>query len=275
MTELLANVNRKPIQTLSFFKCFIFILNFKQSTVSGHSRHRTTKPAFWLTPRKTQTVIMNTHTNSLFLRWLERTGFAWLQEVSSTVLAVHTETKHYANRDKRKIKIAKSVKKKDTDNLTNWFIILFLEQVLNSTQQSLNEFGSGKVISLASKDLTPIDTFVKRFPYVFISPVQVLVLSIILWQLVSVAALAGVLYLFLIGFYLWLTYGPLKMLRNKTSKLTGERLTQIENTINAVRMVKLNAREKHFQDSIDEVRRYVVVSFSSEKLRHNLKDTVF
>lgn len=131
-----------------------------------------------------------------------------------------------------------------------------LPQILNATQRSLLEIGSGKVVSLVSKDLKPIHTFVKRFPYVFIAPMQMLVLAILLWQLVGVAALTGMLYLLFIGFYLLVTYKPLKRLRKETSKFTAMRLTQIENTINAVRLVKMSTWEKHFQSSIGKVRRY-------------------
>ena len=70
------------------------------------------------------------------------------------------------------------------------------------------------------------------------------------------AALAGIMYLLFIGFYLWVTYSPLKRLRKETSKLTATRLTQIENTINAVRLVKISTWETHFMASIGEVRRY-------------------
>ena len=132
----------------------------------------------------------------------------------------------------------------------------FFSQILKSTQQSLNKIGSGKVVSLASKDLKPIHTFVKRFPYVFIAPLQVFVLTIPLWQLVGAAALTGILYLVFIGIYLWVTFKPLKRLRKETSRFTAVRLTQIENTINAVRLVKISTWENHFQDSIGKVRRY-------------------
>ncbi|XP_078359498.1 ATP-binding cassette sub-family C member 4-like [Oculina patagonica] len=129
------------------------------------------------------------------------------------------------------------------------------QKILNATQQSLNRIGTGKVVSLSSKDLKPIHTFVKRFPYVFIAPVEMVVLSILLWRLVGAAALTGILYLLLIAFYLWVTYKPLKRLRKETSKLTAARLTQIENTINAVRLVKMSSWEKHFLASIGKVRR--------------------
>lgn len=134
--------------------------------------------------------------------------------------------------------------------------LVFLSQILNATQQSLNKIGTGKVVSLSSKDLKPIHTFVKRFPYVFIAPVEMVVLSILLWRLVGVAALMGILYLLLIAIYLWVTYKPLKRLRKETSKLTAARLTQIENIINAVRLVKMSTWERHFLASIGQVRKY-------------------
>ena len=114
------------------------------------------------------------------------------------------------------------------------------------------------MVSLASKDLKPIHTFVKRFPYIFIAPLQLFVLTILLWQLVGVAALTGILYLVFIGLYLWATYQPLKRLRKETSRFTAVRLTQIENTINAIRLVKMSTWEEHFQGSIGNVRRFKV-----------------
>lgn len=90
----------------------------------------------------------------------------------------------------------------------------------------------------------------------FIAPVEMVVLSILLWRLVGVEALTGILYLLLIAFYLWVTYKPLKRLRKETAKLTATRLTHIENTINAVRLVKMSTWEKHFFASIGKVRRY-------------------
>lgn len=112
---------------------------------------------------------------------------------------------------------------------------------------------------MSSKDLKPIHTFVKRFPYVFVAPVEMVVLSILLWRLVGAAALTGIVYLLLIAFYLYVTYKPLKRLRKETSRLTAARLTQIENTINAVRLVKMSTWEKHFLASIGKVRRYAVL----------------
>lgn len=92
----------------------------------------------------------------------------------------------------------------------------------------------------------------------FIAPIEMVVLSFLLWRLVGVEALTGILYLLLIAFYLWVTYKPLKTLRKETSKLTATRLTQIENTINAVRLVKMSTWEEHFLASIGKVRRYDV-----------------
>jgi len=133
---------------------------------------------------------------------------------------------------------------------------VFLLQILNANQQSLNNIGSGKIVSLNSKDLKPIQPFVKRFPYVFIAPAEVFGLSVLLWWLVGVEALAGLVYLLLIAFYLFITYKPLKTLRKETSKLTATRLTQIENVVNAMRLVKMNTWEEHFLDTIGKVRRY-------------------
>ena len=92
----------------------------------------------------------------------------------------------------------------------------------------------------------------------FIAPVEMVILSILLWLLVGVAALTGILYLLLIACYLWVTYKPLKRLRKETSKLTAARLTQIENAINGVRLVKMSTWEKHILASIGKVRRYSI-----------------
>ena len=112
------------------------------------------------------------------------------------------------------------------------------------------------MVSIACKDLKPIHTFVRRVPYVFIAPVEVFVLSILLWKLIGVEALAGILYLLFISFYLWITFSPLKKMRKETSRLTASRPMQIENTINSVRLVKMSTWETHFTTSITKVRRY-------------------
>ena len=120
---------------------------------------------------------------------------------------------------------------------------------------SLANINSGRVINLVSKDLEPVQTVCSVGFYVLVVPLQVVVVSLMLWWLVGWKAVMGIPYTFVVTALQIGSSKILQRLRPKTMTISDERVRLLSDMISGIRHVKANALEGLVSQKIQHVRR--------------------
>ena len=124
-------------------------------------------------------------------------------------------------------------------------------------QATLADYTSGHVINLISKDLYPIGQCVYSAPFLFIAPVELLVMSLLLLVIVGWEALIGIAYMLvctLLRCGVGRVYGKL---RRVTAFFSDQRLGLFCEVICGIRTIKMNVWEEVFEKLLKDVRRFV------------------
>lgn len=70
--------------------------------------------------------------------------------------------------------------------------------MLKLSKQSLGETAAGKVVNLLANDVTRFDFAAIALHYFWISPILVIVVSVLLWDTAGISSLAGILSMLLL-----------------------------------------------------------------------------
>ena len=120
---------------------------------------------------------------------------------------------------------------------------------------SLANINSGRVINLVSKDLEPVQAFCSTVFYLVVVPLQVVVVSLVLWWLVGWKAVMGMPYTFVVTALQIGSSKVLQRLRPKTMTISDERVRLLSDMVSGIRHVKANALEGFVSQKIQHVRR--------------------
>lgn len=108
--------------------------------------------------------------------------------------------------------------------LRTGMIGLIHTKAMRTTTRSQAKVTTGHIINLVSNDVERIMTSIPFVHYVWIAPVQIIVVSILAWEEVGPFVLAGIsFYIFYIPFHIYLSklFGRL---RSQTASLTDQRV---------------------------------------------------
>ncbi|XP_039260712.2 ATP-binding cassette sub-family C member 4-like isoform X1 [Styela clava] len=136
---------------------------------------------------------------------------------------------------------------------------LMYKKTLRLSQKSLKDTTTGQIVNLGATDVLHFDAFFIYFNYLWLVPLQRIVVGILLWQEFGIAILAGigVLVLFMI---LQIFNGRIfGKLRAMTAVLTDERIRLMNEVITGIRLIKMNSWEKSFAKLVSKVRRKEVI----------------
>lgn len=133
-------------------------------------------------------------------------------------------------------------------------ISMIYRKALRLTRTALGDTTAGQVVNLLSNDVGRFETSIMFIHYLWLGPLELLVVSIILWQIIGVSTLAG------IGFLL--LFLPLQVylgkigagLRLKTALRTDERVRFMNEIIQGIQVIKMYAWEKPFSKVVDKSR---------------------
>ncbi|XP_045127905.1 ATP-binding cassette sub-family C member 4-like isoform X2 [Portunus trituberculatus] len=123
---------------------------------------------------------------------------------------------------------------------------LIYRKALRLSKAALGKTTTGQMVNLLSNDVNRFDTSAIFLHYIWIGPLQTLIVLGILWNEIGAACLAGIMLLILfVPFQTWLGR-VFSKLRMATAHRTDERVRIMHEIINAMRIIKMYTWEKPF-----------------------------
>ncbi|VVC32375.1 ABC transporter type 1, transmembrane domain,ABC transporter-like,P-loop containing nucleoside triphosphate [Cinara cedri] len=128
-------------------------------------------------------------------------------------------------------------------------------KALRLSHIALGKITVGQVINLISNDLNRFDTALPEIQYLWIGPLQTIMITYFVWQKIGVSSLIGVATLFIfIPLQGW--FGKkIAEFRLKTASLTDDRVRLMNEIILGIQVIKMYAWEKPFANLIKQVRK--------------------
>ncbi|XP_057321987.1 ATP-binding cassette sub-family C member 4-like isoform X1 [Microplitis mediator] len=132
---------------------------------------------------------------------------------------------------------------------------LIYRKSLRLSKLSLDSTADGQIINLLSNDVNRFDLLPMFFNYLWIMPIQIIIVGCIMWQSIGIYTLVGFVTMLLLSIpmqgYASLISGKLRKL---TAKLTDRRIQLISEIIAGIQVIKMYTWEKPFNRIISETR---------------------
>ncbi|XP_071243638.1 ATP-binding cassette sub-family C member 4-like [Salvelinus alpinus] len=132
---------------------------------------------------------------------------------------------------------------------------MIYKKALCLSSAAMGKTTTGQIVNLLSNDVNKFDEVTTNLHYLWIAPLQAVVVIILLWYEIGPSCLAGVAVLvFLLP--LQTMFGKLfGSLRSKTAALTDNRIRTMNEVVSGIRIIKMYAWEKPFSALVNDVRR--------------------
>ncbi|CDQ68924.1 unnamed protein product [Oncorhynchus mykiss] len=132
---------------------------------------------------------------------------------------------------------------------------MIYKKALCLSSAAMGRTTTGQIVNLLSNDVNRFDEVTTNLHYLWIAPLQAVVVISLLWYEIGPSCLAGVaVLLFLMP--LQTMFGKLfGSLRSKTAVLTDSRIRTMNEVVSGIRIIKMYAWEKPFSALVNEVRR--------------------
>ncbi|XP_032412503.1 multidrug resistance-associated protein 4-like isoform X1 [Xiphophorus hellerii] len=129
------------------------------------------------------------------------------------------------------------------------------QKALRLSSDSMGRTTTGQIVNLLSNDVNRFDEIILNLHYLWVGPLQALVIIIFLWSEIGPSCLAGVAAIALMmPVQTW--FGKLfGIFRSKTAVLTDSRIRIMNEVVSGIRIVKMYAWEKPLSALVTEVRR--------------------
>ncbi|CAD6203315.1 GSCOCT00009756001.2-RA-CDS [Cotesia congregata] len=132
---------------------------------------------------------------------------------------------------------------------------LIYRKSLKLSKTALDETPAGQVVNLLSNDVNRFDLLPEFLNYLWITPLQIIVIGYIIWRSIGIYTLVGYGMLFLITIpmqsYVGMVTGKL---RDVTAKLTDRRVQLMSELIAGIQVVKMYAWERPFNKIVTQTR---------------------
>ncbi|XP_068991531.1 ATP-binding cassette sub-family C member 4-like [Neodiprion pinetum] len=143
---------------------------------------------------------------------------------------------------------------------------MIYRKLLRLDLASVDKIAAGRVANLISNDVARFDYVMSYLHYIWIMPLQFLVIGYVLWQFVGVIALVGIAVMIIQAMPIQFYVGRLTAkLRSKIAVKTDERVQLMGELISGIEVVKMYAWEKPFEQEVSKIRSLEVklISISS------------
>uniref|UniRef100_A0A8C4NTL8 ATP-binding cassette, sub-family C (CFTR/MRP), member 4 n=1 Tax=Dicentrarchus labrax TaxID=13489 RepID=A0A8C4NTL8_DICLA len=126
---------------------------------------------------------------------------------------------------------------------------------LGLSSESMGRTTTGQIVNLLSNDVNHFDEITLNLHYLWVGPLQAVVIILLLWYEIGPSCLAGVAGIALmLPVQTW--FGKLfGIFRSKTAVLTDNRIRIMNEVVSGIRIIKMYAWEKPFSALVTEVRR--------------------
>ncbi|XP_075235400.1 ATP-binding cassette sub-family C member 4-like [Lycorma delicatula] len=134
-------------------------------------------------------------------------------------------------------------------------VSLVYRKVLRLSKTALGETTIGEIVNLLSNDVNRFDYCLLFFNYLWVGPLQTVVITILLYREVGLSSIVGVLTLLsAIPMQIWLGKKN-SAFRLKTALKTDKRLRLMNEIITGIQVIKMYAWEKPFAKLVSSARR--------------------
>ncbi|XP_070787041.1 ATP-binding cassette sub-family C member 4-like [Enoplosus armatus] len=132
---------------------------------------------------------------------------------------------------------------------------MIYRKALGLSSESMGQTTTGQIVNLLSNDVNRFDEITLNLHYLWLGPLQAMVIVALLWIEIGPSCLAGVAAIALMmPVQTW--FGKLfGILRSKTAVLTDDRIRIMNEVVSGIRIIKMYAWEKPFSALVTEARR--------------------
>ncbi|CAI9178849.1 unnamed protein product [Rangifer tarandus platyrhynchus] len=132
---------------------------------------------------------------------------------------------------------------------------MIYHKALRLSSSAMGKTTTGQIVNLLSNDVSRFDQVAMFLHYLWVGPLQAIVVTALLWMEIGMSCLAGMAVLIIL-LLLQSCIGKLfSSLRSKTAALTDDRIRTVSEIITGIRTIKMNVWEKSFIDLITSLRR--------------------
>ncbi|XP_063733833.1 ATP-binding cassette sub-family C member 4-like isoform X2 [Eleginops maclovinus] len=132
---------------------------------------------------------------------------------------------------------------------------MIYKKALGLSSESMGQTTTGQIINLLSNDVNRFDEITLNLHYLWVGPLQAMVIIVLLWYQIGPSCLAGVAVLALMVPVQTLFGKLFGIFRSKTSVLTDNRIRIMNEVVSGIRIIKMYAWEKPFAALVTDVRR--------------------
>ncbi|XP_063235987.1 ATP-binding cassette sub-family C member 4-like [Bacillus rossius redtenbacheri] len=133
---------------------------------------------------------------------------------------------------------------------------LMFRKVMKLSKTSSRQTTTGHLVNLMSNDVNRFDMAMPFLHFIWIAPLQVIVVTYFLWRSLGVSAFVGIAFIFLQTVPVQSVISKLIAdLREKTAVKTDERIRLMNEIITGVQVIKMYAWEKPFAGLVSVARR--------------------
>ncbi|XP_042369269.1 ATP-binding cassette sub-family C member 4-like [Plectropomus leopardus] len=132
---------------------------------------------------------------------------------------------------------------------------MIYRKALGLSSGSMGQTTTGQIVNLLSNDVNRFDEITLNLHYLWVGPLQGMVIIVFLWYEIGPSCLAGVAVIALMmPVQTW--FGKLfGIFRSKTAVLTDNRIRIMNEVVSGIRIIKMYAWEKPFSALVTEIRR--------------------
>ncbi|XP_045910008.1 ATP-binding cassette sub-family C member 4-like isoform X2 [Micropterus dolomieu] len=132
---------------------------------------------------------------------------------------------------------------------------MIYRKALGLSSESMGRTTTGQIVNLLSNDVNRFDEITLNLHYLWVGPLQAMVIITLLWYEIGPSSLAGVAAIaIMMPVQTW--FGKLfGIFRSKTAVLSDSRIRIMNEVVSGIRIIKMYAWEKPFSSLVTEVRR--------------------
>ncbi|KAL8559265.1 hypothetical protein ACOMHN_040389 [Nucella lapillus] len=132
---------------------------------------------------------------------------------------------------------------------------LMFKKVLRLSDAGMSQTSTGHIVNLMSNDVGRFDKGVQLLHYLWIGPLQAVVVMVILWRELGASVVGGLVVLLLLIPVQGLMGRIFSKLRHKIAVHTDERVKVMNEIIAGIRVIKMYCWEKPFSQLVEKIRR--------------------
>ncbi|KAL3283448.1 hypothetical protein HHI36_006593 [Cryptolaemus montrouzieri] len=136
---------------------------------------------------------------------------------------------------------------------------LIYRKILKLSQLSLGKTAAGQVVNLLSNDVARFDLVVLGLNYLWIGPIQVVIVSYLMWSQMGPSSMVGVLTMLIMTVPLQLLLGSLTSKnRIQVARKTDHRVRIMSEILSGIQVIKMYAWETPFEKVVELARKLEV-----------------